>query len=329
MVGGEEDRMRTIISSVAILALCLSVHAQEEQSPRKLELYDIQDLFGEVGSVEFLADAGKGSDRTGVVMKGDGRSVDPVVLAARALLSPNSKASLSNGILTVRATNEEHRSVRELLDLFRRRLGALISVEARVFQSAAELRKGDPEARVTRLSAEEAEQFQKKADREKAGVFAFPRITLFSGQEGSCEHLRQAAYVSDYDLKYNAAGQLEADPQVDIATAGISLKFRPVLNDAGKRDVLLDDLKISLTEPRQTGPHGEPIFRKIETPFGQVEDPDLRTVSVTLHPLVNPGETLLVGPFSKPWSGKDGPKVWVELRARIVRQPEPAAPKEK
>jgi len=128
--------MRTVSSSIAFPALAVSGHAQEQEFSRKQELYDIHDV---IRPAEARMAADKDSGSSGVATPGAGRAADAILHALRALLSPNSKVERNGDILAVRATDEEQKSVRELLEVFRCRLRRLVSIEARILQSADEL----------------------------------------------------------------------------------------------------------------------------------------------------------------------------------------------
>jgi len=140
--------------------------------------------------------------------------------------------------------------------------------------------------------------------------------TLHGGQEGTWHLVQQTAYVSEHTLTIDAKGKLLVDPVVSIASAGLTLSLRPVVKDADREEVLLEDLQISLSEPRRKA------FRTIETPYGKVEDPELQTTNVTLNALLKGNETLLAGPFLRPWSAPDDPKVWFVFHTRVEKPKE-------
>jgi len=309
--------MRHFLCSAAFLSWSIAAHAQEDASGRTLARYETADLFAiESFSPGEKATLGKDADRTGIVGRGHERRSDAVVPAVRALLSMKSEVQLKDGILAVRATEEEHRGVRDLLKVFRRRLGLVVKVDVRMFQSAADPRETPSATFLNRLSPPEADQLRKKVEESKAGAYDFPTLTLHGGQEGTWHLVQQTAYVSEHTLTIDAKGKLLVDPVVSIASAGLTLSLRPVVKDADREEVLLEDLQISLSEPRRKA------FRTIETPYGKVEDPELQTTNVTLNALLKGNETLLAGPFLRPWSAPDDPKVWFVLHTRVEKPKE-------
>lgn len=317
--------MRHLIFSIAILALGVPLQAQEDRTARELELYDILDLIA--GRRDFpgidvsLARDSKGS---GVVVESVDRSADLYVPAVRALISPASSATLKDGVLAVRATEEEHRSIRDLLGVYRRRLGLLVTVEARFINSPVALREEAAAASFVRLPDAEADGLIKKAATGGAEVLMSPKLTLHNGQLAFIFVGEQMAHVREFELTPGADGKLRAEPVVEVSKTGTWLEIRAVVKNAEKEEILLENLKLLLAEPKQKGK-----VRTIETPYGKIEDPEVQTIKLSISSGLKAGESLLIGPLSRPWSAKDDPKLWVQLRARVIPAADVTPPKEK
>jgi hypothetical protein len=82
------------------------------------------------------------------------------------------------------------------------------------------------------------------------------------------------------------------------------------------RGLRLESIRIELAEARSK----PPASRKIKSPHGDIEDPEIQTVEYELSSLVAEGEMLLVGPLESPWGlDEKRPHVWLLLRGGIVR----------
>lgn len=270
------------------------------QDGRTLELYDVRDF-----SATFLQDfplpgasPAPDANRTGVDV------------LCRSLLSLRSTLDLDGDILKIRATSDEHARVRQLLELLRGKTRHAVSMDVRFFRAGGL-------QRITGVLSEPEVQALLK----DVGVQTAPRITTFGGQLAHVTITNQTAYLRDYALTLGKDG-LVADPVVGVARAGVGLGFRAVVADAEKGQVLLEDLEIVLERPRQEK------FRQIQTPFGPVEDPELRTHRFAVSPrLLKKGETLLAGPLPEPWAAADAPPLWALLACRVADTSEEAPKK--
>jgi hypothetical protein len=267
----------------------LTLLALLAQDGRTLELFDVRDL----------AERPRDFPLTEARPAKDAKTAGVDVLC-RSLLSPRSTVELDGELLTVNATSDEHARVRQLLELLRGKTRHLVSVEVRFLRTAGLHRKTEV------LSEAEAQALLKDVETQKA-----PRMTAFSGQLAHVSEVNHTAYLRDYALTLGKDGT-EVEPVVDVARSGVSLAVRPVIADAEKERILLEDLEIVLEQPRQ------PAFRAIKTPFGAIEDPEIRTHRFAVPPrLLNKGEVLLAGPLPPPWPGKDALPTWALIACRV------------
>ncbi len=324
MVGVEEDWMRALVGMALILSSSLTASSQEDPDGRILELFDITDLLAyKVNLPGVDVSLARDSVGTSAAAMNIARPTAVFVPALRALLSPRSSVELKEGILVVRAMEDELRSVRDLLAVYRRRLDQLVTVEAQILTSSADLRGDQGALLLSRHPLEEAVGIRRKAGTDKGSVLHAPKLTLLNGQQGRFSAGELTEYVREFQLKIDSSGKLRATPLKDVALSGLTLEFKPVVKDAEKKEILLDEVTITLTAPRQK------TFRTITTPYGAVEDPEIQKFSVSLHPTVKEDEVLLAGPFSKPWSGKDDPKVWILIQGKLLNTAELETPRKK
>ena len=143
-------------------------------------------------------------------------------------------------------------------------------------------------------------------------MVAPPRISLFERQAGNIAVCDQVPYISQWRVVVGADGKGKSEPVRTTARVGTTVTLVPAVKD---KALLLDTLAIELAERLP----GADELRKIETPHGVVEDPEIRTVRYELKSPIGDKETLLVGPLRKPLGGDDSPKVWLLISGEILK----------
>ncbi len=288
--------------------IALALVLQARQGPGdglKLELYDIQGVLAGVQDFPGPFDRAPAG--------GPGRlEVEHLLPVVRALVAPPGRCEFQNGLLVVRATVDEHQSVRGLLEVFWRRTSVLIAVTARVVSTTEGL-DGRNAPHAARLSAADAAALLKRIEADgKSKVLSAPKLTVYNRQLSNILIGSQVSYIKSFEARIDG-DTVVYDPVIATATTGQSIEVRPELKAWEKPEVRLD-LGITLSERRTDTP------REIETPHGKIQDPEIQTLETVLTPKLKEGETLLVGPLSRPWSRKDDPKLWLLLSLTVVKE---------
>jgi hypothetical protein len=165
----------------------------------------------------------------------------------------------------------------------------------------------DPEPRLTILSGKDREAFRRElASRNDVSIQSFPRLTGIPHQLMPMFLGEQVAYVADMEMQVGRDAAT-ATPIVGTAKTGQSLEIKPSLSEGRVRL----DCALELAEMR-----GKlPSIKKIETPIGTVEDPEILRLKYRMAPVLAADELALIGPLRRPWSEKEDPRVWVILGA--------------
>jgi len=129
--------------------------------------------------------------------------------------------------LVVRATPTVHRQVEKELQDLRAFLGQLVSLDARIVRLTRDAAAGRA---TTRLERERVQAF---LDRHGAESLASPRLVCRNGENASISITQDLSYVSEFDLEVSQAGEMIADPVVQVVKEGVVAEMRPVLDADG------------------------------------------------------------------------------------------------
>jgi hypothetical protein len=186
--------------------------------------------------------------------------------------------------------------------------GATPEAEARLEEIAsALLPEEELPIRAVRVPEEKVPQFVAHLlgdGRAKRGPA--PTVTPFNCQRTYLMFATKMAYVHEYEGRFDKDGTLERIPVVAVATTGRFISARPILTSMNRKEILLHKLHIVLSEKKN--PTVE--CRKVPTPLGVVEDPEVQSCRFVLSPILVENERLLIGPLPNPRGKKDGLRVW-------------------
>ncbi len=230
-----------------------------------------------------------------------------------AALSPESKTELNGDLLEVHATAVEHETVSRVLRSLRNRPDEMVSVVIRFIETSEDLSPGKAGINASRLSSKEVDERLKGVLAGKGGRSATaPRLTVFNAQRSHVMFASEMAYVSEYEVTFDKNGKGAPTPLIGMAKTGRFVSLRPLIVSSEKGEVLLEDLRIVLADRPAA-------VKKDETPLGVVEDPQVRSLKLQLSPRLSNGESLVVGPLTKPWCKEGDPKVWLLITCEIVK----------
>lgn len=278
-----------MLRAAALIAL---VAGFQESESLKVERYDLSGL--------------------GARFQDHPRDADPAALprAIESLvrtLFPGRALDLSDDELSVRATADEHRRLRAIVDDVKSGKGRMVRATARLVSTRSDVFDGKRKVKPSSASlpAADAEAAIRKADDLQS--LTAPRLTTFNGQRSEIVVARQIAYVQGYETTMSADGEAAVnDPVVGIALAGIIVRTRSILVDPDKSDVFLGEMTLELAQPT------EEKFRQIKTPQGTIEDPQLVRAVYRLDPrIVREGQTVIAGPFARPGVESGSPPLWL------------------
>jgi len=142
-------------------------------------------------------------------------------------------------------------------------------------------------------------------------VLHSPNLVLHNEQEGNI-FLGDAtpAIVTRYDVHIDENGKAVATAVTDSLRYGTSLRLKAT---AGEK-IAFEMFEFSMSQPRRKPAE----MKKVQTPHGEITDPEFQTVKYTLRTSVKDGDTVLIGPLDKPWGGKDDPKLWILVTAKVI-----------
>lgn len=169
----------------------------------------------------------------------------------------------------------------------------------------------DSAPRVGTLSEKERGEFLKAlAARKDARLVNAPTITGFVGQEMQIAVGEQLAYVRDMEMQVGSDASAP-DPVAGVAWTGQRIVCKATLAEGR---VKLECV-VELSEMKKT----PATLKKVETPIGAIEDPEIQTLRYRISPTLAAGEAALVGPLRRPWSSKEDARLWVVVTAKKSR----------
>lgn len=290
--------------AIMLTLIAAPLGAQDEGSKRSLERYDVRDLADQIQDFPGPFDP---LPSKGAALK------DHLVALFSAALASASKTELNGHLLEVHATAVEHETVNRVLRSLRNRPDEMVSVVIRFIETSEDLSPGKAGINASRLSSKEVDERLKGVLAGKGGrSVTAPRLTVFNAQRSHVTFASEMAYVSEYEVTFDKNGKGAPMPLIGMAKTGRFVSLRPLIVSSEKGEVLLEDLRIVLADRPAA-------VKKDETPLGVVEDPQVRSLKLQLSPSLSNGESLFVGPLTKPWCKEGDPKVWLLISCEIVK----------
>jgi hypothetical protein len=176
------------------------------------------------------------------------------------------------GQLIITQTQENQRQIAVLLDQLRETHAVQITVESRFVtldpaavdeslrQKLVSTFQGKDKPGVTFLTDEDVEAVLRASQQQKESTsVTAPRITLFNGQRAYVMVSTQRAYVSGYTATKQADGKAKWEPEVSVASAGVTLDVMAVCSQDRKYATLtLRPELTKLVAVRDEPFHGSP-----------------------------------------------------------------------
>jgi len=186
-----------------------------------------------------------------------------------------------------------------------------ITVELKFVESTARL-EGAKEGVLTALLLEmEAKALREKLSKDDKSRFIHtPTISLVDGRRGSIFLGDRIPHTTGFQVEIDKDGKPSVAPISKLEMIGTQV----ILTACARDGVAFDEFEVTLTEQRRKP--GE--MKRIATPHGEIVDHELQTFKYKLRSSVKEGEILLIGPLEKPWCGKEDPKLWILVTAKVI-----------